>query len=357
MKIPARYVSQGKSFGNGGMGEAALYKDIPLDRLVVIKSLKAHVEKKRLLDEISALQSIRSKHVVQIYDVIPDAKGDLVGLVEEYLDGNDLTDVKPPNDLHEFLKIAFPIARGISDIHAAGRIHRDIKRQNMKFDGEGCLKIFDFGLSRTEKVDANTVGQIGTRGYMAPELFIPDASGKVSFTRAVDVFAFGSTCMAISLGKLPVDLKKLPPALPSAGVGFKSLPFALPADILMILDRCFSVAPAQRPSMAAIADLMGRHLLKDRHRALLVHSGVRYVLDAKQKVANLSVAGQGAFTITYDGFGFVVGNVAGSVFVNNMVAANGMVLPGACVIVLGAPALGTQRTSITVDISHPEVST
>lgn len=41
----------------------------------------------------SDLQEIRSRHVVEIYDVIRDAKGNVVGIVEEYLPGDKLPDV------------------------------------------------------------------------------------------------------------------------------------------------------------------------------------------------------------------------------------------------------------------------
>jgi eukaryotic-like serine/threonine-protein kinase len=44
------------------------------------------------------------------------------------------------------LRIAFAITSGLSDIRACGHVHRDIKPNNIKFDAERCLKIFDFGL-------------------------------------------------------------------------------------------------------------------------------------------------------------------------------------------------------------------
>lgn len=356
MKVPARYKPTGKTFDDGGMGDTAVYKDSVLERLVIIKRLQIGVEKKRLLDEIAALQTIRSPHVVQVYDVIEDDDGEIAGIIEEYLDGDDLTSVVKPTTFPQFLATCFSVAKGIADIHSAGRIHRDIKRQNMKYDSEKCLKIFDFGLSRTEGVDADTVGAVGTPGYMAPELFSSAPGAQVSFTQAVDVFAFASTCLAVCVGKLPADLRKMPPALPSQSVTFKTLSIGMPSDVVALLDHCFSTNPADRPRMAEVVEQMERHLLKDRHRALLVYGGGKHILDASQRTVNLSVTGQGSLTISYDGFGFVVSNTSGNVFVNNMAATDGMRLPGACVIVLGDPSLGNQRTSITLDVSHPEVS-
>ena len=102
-----------------------------------------------------------------------------------------------PTTANEFLLTVYPIAEGIADIHAHGRVHRDIKRGNMKYDAEGCLKIFDFGMARNASVNASTLGLVGTRGYMAPELFDRGSDGRVSFTPAVDVFAFGATALAL----------------------------------------------------------------------------------------------------------------------------------------------------------------
>jgi serine/threonine-protein kinase len=53
------------------------------------------------------------------------------------------------------------------------------------------LKIFDFGLSRIDGIDAETLNVIGTRGYMAPELFDIGADGKVHFTTAIDILHLG----------------------------------------------------------------------------------------------------------------------------------------------------------------------
>lgn len=145
LKLPRRYKPNGTSL-DGGMSTAIVCQDQHLDRPVLVKSLAPGTDKRRLLDEIQALQIIRSKHVVQIYDLIWNGAGEIVGIVEEFLPGEDLTKVSPPSNELEFLRLAYPIAEGIADIHAHGRVHRDIKRQNMKFDAESCLKIFDFGL-------------------------------------------------------------------------------------------------------------------------------------------------------------------------------------------------------------------
>ena len=99
------------------MSDTIVCNDQHLDRLVIVKKLAAGVDSRRILDEIAALQTIRSKHVVQIYDVIRDKKGVVTAIVEEYLPGDDLTAVPVPTSELEFLRLAYPIAEGIADIH------------------------------------------------------------------------------------------------------------------------------------------------------------------------------------------------------------------------------------------------
>jgi serine/threonine protein kinase len=304
---------------------------------------------------LAALQTIRSKHVVQIFDVVRDAAGAVTAIVEEYLPGDDLTKCKRPATKDEFLRLIYPIAEGIADVHAHNRVHRDIKRQNMKYDGEGCLKLFDFGLARAAPDDASTIGFWGTPGYMAPELYVATKSGRVSFTTAVDTFAFGATSLAVAKGRVPDDLRETPPKLPCAEADFARLPLRLPADVSEILNRCLDRDASKRPAMAEVVRMLGAHLLFDQHRALLVSRGSTYVLDKDNRVAVLTVKDQGSLTITYDGLRFAISKITGDVAINNLPSHDDDELPGSCVIVLGAQALGGLRTMITVDVSHPEV--
>jgi eukaryotic-like serine/threonine-protein kinase len=335
------------------MSDTIVCTDLHLERTVIVKTLKPGADSKRILDELAALQAIRSKHVVQIYDVIRDSKGNIEAIVEEYLPGNDLTSVRIPNNPDDFLRLAYPIAEGIADIHAHNRVHRDIKRQNMKYDAEGCLKIFDFGLARDTTIAASTMGEIGTPGYMAPELFEATKGGRVKFDAAIDTYAFGATLLAIALGSLPSKMRKTPPVLPCAEADFSKLSIALPAPIAAILNQCLERNANTRPKIAAVTELLGKHLLRDQHRALLVNGNTIHMLDASKRAVRLAVQGRGSLIIRYDGLQFVASEVNGHVSINNLLAVDGFILPGSCVIVLGSQR-GSQ-TFVTVDVSHPEV--
>jgi serine/threonine-protein kinase len=78
----------------------------------------------------------------------------------------------------------YQVATGLSDLHAQGIIHRDIKPDNIKIDESGLVKIFDFGLARFSGVNNETQGFAGTFGYAAPELLTDETN---DFTEAIDV--------------------------------------------------------------------------------------------------------------------------------------------------------------------------
>jgi serine/threonine-protein kinase len=205
VNLPARYLPNGSS-ASGGFGSVIYCQDTHLDRPVAIKFIKEDSEKHRLIDELNALMCLRSKHVVQVYDRI-NGENDTIGIVEEYIEGDDLFISKFPQTSYEnYLKTIWQIASGIADIHEVRVIHRDIKPNNMKFDQEGIVKIFDFGLSRDDGAKAVTQGFKGTFGFAAPELI---ESGLVAFTKAVDTYAFGATAIVLSGTGLPNELTRI----------------------------------------------------------------------------------------------------------------------------------------------------
>ena len=89
------------------------------------------------------------------------------------------------------------------------QVHRDIKPSNIKFDGEGILKILDFGLVSQLPTDDETIDARGTRNYLAPELYDPPP---IKVTPAIDVYAFGVTAWyLLGAGVLPKSLRQIPP--------------------------------------------------------------------------------------------------------------------------------------------------
>lgn len=352
-KLPSRYIRiPEEPFLKGGMGEVIICRDSNLDRRVAIKFIQNVSDQSRLFDEIAALQKIRSKHVVQIYDAFLSESDRRVGIVQEYVPGDDLNTFVQQNSLSEndYLKILYQISSGLCDIHSQNLIHRDIKPNNMKFDQSNIIKIFDFGLARFAGKNDSTLGFKGTKGFAAPELY---TSGIVPFTQAVDTYAFGILAWYLSGTPLPKDLLKSPPNfinIPS----FSSLSLNLPDPIATILDRALDKNLLNRPTMREINNLISNYLLFGKHRGLLIHDNKQYLLEKVNKIVKLDVPNYGSIHIKYDGLNFVIDNVEGAVFINNNSALSGQVLPKDCVITLGERN-ASSRLFITFDVSNPEV--
>jgi eukaryotic-like serine/threonine-protein kinase len=349
--LPARYTYVGPRL-EGGQGYVYVCKDTYLDRTVAIKVMKSSRDSDALLNELAQVQGIRSKHIAQIYDIVSAKRSSSIGLVEEYVAGNDLEgEAAKITSGVDFLRILYQISCGLADIHQAGKVHRDIKPSNIRVDDEGIVKILDFGISTKAVPDAETVHARGTRFYAAPELY---GTTPVRYTTAVDVFAFGVTARVLAdRGKLHASLRQVPPysaPFPS----FASSQISLPPTLIQLLDGTLATNATNRPKIGQIRDAIERQLLYGKHRALISYGGKSYSLKEAGKSLHLSIAGA-ELRIRYDGLDFVVDAVSGDVYVNNVAAKSGYRLPPSCVITFGASSLGSARTFVPYNVSHPGV--
>ncbi len=348
LRVPARYKDTSKHF-QGGFGEVRILHDQFLDRMVALKTIQNATDADQLKNEVISISEIRSKNVVEIYDLVFDSEGGLQGIIEEYLSGDDLTDFaqKTRYDQKQYLTTIFQIASGIADIHGHGLVHRDIKLNNMKKDSEGIVKLFDFGLSCAGS-DHKTVGGRGTKIYAAPELYSPP----LDIERSLDTYAFGACCWALGTTKIPSQLTETPPQQSSRAPSILAIDKKLPPDLVRILDSTLDPSPAGRPSMSQVRDAIGRHLLFGRHRAWLT-GGHQISAPSQSVTVGSNVVGK--ITIAYDGIRFYVAAISGDVFINNRTLAVGDELPGSCVITIGGDGLGPMRSFVQFNVSHPEI--
>lgn len=347
--INGRYAPIG-SVTSGGMGDIEIFTDTHLDRTVVIKKLQAGVATRRIVDEQKALCKLRSKHVVQLFDIIvSDAvSGTIDALVLERISGTDLAPSTYVCNEH-FLLTLWQIACGIRDIHGAGIIHRDIKPNNIRVTTDGVIKILDFGLARTEGLESRTRNIIGTPGYMAPELW---ADETISFDKSIDVYAFGVLVIALLGADVPFQILAQPPQVVSPTMILPLL-LGMPDTVANLVSRCLSFQPSLRPTMDEIAHAIAENLLRDKHRALVVYNKLPKYCDKNNRVINMAVPATGTLSIHYDGFKHLCTACSGAVTINNNPVTVGMVIPKCCVITFGSQ--GSSRQFVTFDVSNPEV--
>lgn len=350
-----RYVSTGQEFF-GGSGSVIICRDPNLERPVAIKFLQPYVDKLQIQQEFAALQRIRSKHVVDVYDIVIFQPGNHVGIVQEYIPGSDLSAIltQPPPTPDAYLAFLFQIVSGLADIHQQGLVHRDIKPNNMKLCAEGIVKIFDFGLARKSR-SSLTQSLKGTFGFIAPELWDSFANEASAET---DIYAFAVTAACLAEGEIPNALVSSPlrkpyPGAWIAGGGFSKMRVSLPPLVASALNLAISPIPALRPTAICLRDLIANQLLVRRHRAQFIHNGVSMTCDSSLPTVRIGHASSN-LEVRYDGYQFSVVSVTGGVYINNKLASAGSALDGSCVITIPA-ADGRTRDFVTMDVSRPEV--
>lgn len=139
------------------------------------------------LSEARALGAITHPHVVRV--ISAGAQDDLSFLVLEHVGGGTLRARLRDGELEvdEVVELLAQAGEGLGAAHAQGIVHGDVKPENLLLDGEGGLKVVDFGLAKT--AGFNDVGALyGTPAYLAPERWRGQAPQPSD-----DVYALGVT--------------------------------------------------------------------------------------------------------------------------------------------------------------------
>ena len=197
-----------EEIGAGAFARTFRGRDRRLGRVVAIKVLRpayavdpAYVQ--RFEREARAAAAVAHANVVDIYDV--GHQDDLLYLVMQFVAGEDLKQLiarEGPLPQRRAADLALHILAGLTAIHEAGIIHRDIKPQNVLVGRDGVARVADFGIARlTVESGLTTVGTVvGTASYMAPE----QAEGG-PLSEPTDLYSVGVVLYEMLTGKLPFE--------------------------------------------------------------------------------------------------------------------------------------------------------
>lgn len=247
-----------EKLGGGGMGEVYLAEDTNLGRSIALKILPpdvAHDRKRlrRFLQEARAAAALHHPNVAHIYEI-----GEFDGInfiAMEYVEGQTL-DAKinrHPLGTVQIIEIGIEIADALTEAHAKGITHRDIKPTNIILTPRGGLKVLDFGLAKVTTVagaepqraasDISTQIKttpglvIGTVQYMSPE----QALGCEVDYRS-DIFSLGGVLYEMATGRLPFSGKtateiidRIAHTQPEAIARFN---YNVPAELEHIIRKC-----------------------------------------------------------------------------------------------------------------------
>ena len=194
-----------RKLGAGGMANVYLAEDQELGRRVAIKILnERHANDEQFVErfrrEAKNAAGLSHPNIVSIFD-----RGQAEGtyyIAMEYLDGRSLKELitaRGPAPIPVSVDYARQILAALRVAHRQNLVHRDIKPHNVLVDGEGRVKVTDFGIARAGPSQMTEEGSIiGTAQYLSPE----QAQG-APVTPASDLYSVGIVLYELLTGSVP----------------------------------------------------------------------------------------------------------------------------------------------------------
>lgn len=201
--LQARY-KLGEQIGEGGYSVVRVGTSNIDKKKVAVKIVKRQgltdEDEESLRSEVQILLKLRHPNIVQAFDFFEETQQFYVIL--EYIDGGELFDrivKKTFYNEKEARDLVQIVLTAIKYLHDQNIVHRDLKPENLLLTSksdDANIKIADFGFAT--KVDGlSLTAQLGTPGYIAPEILCKKPYGK-----PVDMWSFG-VILYILLGGYP----------------------------------------------------------------------------------------------------------------------------------------------------------
>lgn len=271
-EVSPRFQLQSR-LGRGGMGEVYRARDLELGYDVALKLLHSVSvdDRLRLKSEFRALADVVHPNLVDLHELFVDERHAFFTM--ELVVGTDFITyvtegegrVKSPAARGRLEDSARQLALALHALHASGKLHRDVKPQNVMVTHAGRVVLLDFGLSAAfggPEQHADGAVLAGTIYYMAPE----QAWG-AALSPATDWYAYGATLYEAIAGHVPIEgnpaevLRKKrgyrPPSLLEQG-------FEISAELDLLLQELLDANPQRRPSAERILQALGGELLTVR---------------------------------------------------------------------------------------------
>lgn len=184
-------------------------------------------------------------------------------VIMEYVDGGSLFELLRPGPIADESRVAIiahEILLALDYLHVLGKIHRDLKLQNVLLNQDGEVKLTDFGvLTQLYSNFSRRNTTVGTPYWMAPEVILNNTGGH-SFK--ADVWLLGCCVYELRNGKPPLQERFAPmKALRKMSACKSNADFweLLELDVADwspalqdFLRKCFTVDPRDRPSAAKL---------------------------------------------------------------------------------------------------------
>lgn len=212
-----------ETLGQGGMGMVQRVQDSWIGREIALKKIRSSTTSLsqeqslslwRFHREAAITSSLEHPNIIPLHDIQMDANEDLYFTMRK-VEGETLNQLlkkkregRQAYEEHQILGIFFKVCDAVAYAHSRGIIHRDLKPDNIMVGKFGEVYVMDWGIAKKlseentledsvrkpsestvlfTKEIFQTIGGIGTPGYMAPEQ--AENASDVSFQ--ADIYSLG----------------------------------------------------------------------------------------------------------------------------------------------------------------------
>ncbi|MFD0317087.1 bifunctional serine/threonine-protein kinase/ABC transporter substrate-binding protein [Streptomyces flavalbus] len=248
--------------GAGGMGTVYLART-PDGALRALKMIRAEYAadpafRARFRREVRLASGLDGRWVVPV--TASDTEAREPWLATDFVPGPALTeavDGHGPLPAATVLTLGVRLAAALTEVHAAGLVHRDVKPGNILLARDGP-RLIDFGIAQGAGTTALTAPDavIGTPGYLSPEQ-ARTSGGAVG--PPSDVFSLGCVLAYAATGRRPFGTGD-PAAVLYRTVheepDLTGLDRALPPPACAVVRRCLAKEPEGRPTAGEVRDVL-----------------------------------------------------------------------------------------------------
>ncbi len=245
-----------RELGAGGMATVYLAEDLKHHRKVALKVLRpeiaATIGAGRFAREIEVAARLQHPNILPLLD-----SGEADGFffyVMPYVEGESLRDRLARGGelpIQDAVRILMEVADALSEAHAHGVVHRDIKPDNVMLRGRHAL-VADFGVAKAvteatgQQLLTSTGVALGTPTYMAPE----QATADRHQDHRVDIYALGVLGYELLTGRAPFSAttaqEMLAAHVTAAPEPLEQYRPAVPPALAAVVLRCLAKKPADR---------------------------------------------------------------------------------------------------------------
>uniref|UniRef100_A0A3Q1CRH6 Tyrosine-protein kinase n=1 Tax=Amphiprion ocellaris TaxID=80972 RepID=A0A3Q1CRH6_AMPOC len=254
-EIDPRYLTFIKDLGTGQFG-VVKYGKWQGKHDVAIKMIKeGSMSEDDFIEEAKIMMKLRHENLVQLYGVCTKQRP--IYIVTEFLsNGCLLTYLREGLKQHptavQLLEMCKDVSEGMTYLESKQYIHRDLAARNCLVDGNGTVKVTDFGLSRYVLDDEYTssAGSKFPVRWSPPEVLL-----YCKFSSKSDIWAYGVLMWEVyTLGRLPYERLNNTEIVDQVSRGLRLYrPQLANEKVYSIMSSCWQDKADERPTFQELA--------------------------------------------------------------------------------------------------------